>query len=46
MEATGILATIKQRNPLSANLLRLRAYFDDQDLLFELLRLNDSEDPR
>ena len=36
---------IKQWNPLSANLLRLWAYFDNQDLWFELLRHSDSEDP-
>jgi hypothetical protein len=36
---------IKQRNPLSANLLRLLAYFDNQDLWFELLLHSDSEDP-
>ncbi|KAH8598606.1 hypothetical protein B0O99DRAFT_567078 [Bisporella sp. PMI_857] len=36
---------IKQRNPLSANLLRLWAYFDNQDLWFELLRHSGSEDP-
>ncbi|TVY34372.1 Vegetative incompatibility protein HET-E-1, partial [Lachnellula subtilissima] len=36
---------IKQRNPYSANLLRLWAYFDNQDLWFELLRHSDSEDP-
>ena len=39
------LDNIKQRNPLSANLLRLWAYFDNQDLWFELLRHGDSEDP-
>ncbi|KAH9204520.1 P-loop containing nucleoside triphosphate hydrolase protein [Leptodontidium sp. 2 PMI_412] len=36
---------IKPRNPLSANLLRLWAYFDNQDLWFELLRHGDSDDP-
>jgi tetratricopeptide (TPR) repeat protein len=36
---------VKQRNPLSANLLRLWAYFDNQDLWFELLRHGDSQDP-
>jgi len=36
---------IKQQNPLSAALLRLWAYFDNQDLWFELLRHGDSEDP-
>jgi tetratricopeptide (TPR) repeat protein len=36
---------INQRNPLSANLLRLWAYFDNQDLWFELLRHNDSKNP-
>jgi len=39
------LNSIKQRNPLSADLLRLWAYFDNQDLWFELLRHGDSEDP-
>ncbi|KAH9203501.1 P-loop containing nucleoside triphosphate hydrolase protein, partial [Leptodontidium sp. 2 PMI_412] len=37
--------SVKQQNPLSANLLRLWAYFDNQDLWFELLRHGDSEDP-
>jgi tetratricopeptide (TPR) repeat protein len=37
--------SIKQRNPLSADLLRLWAYFDNQDLWFELLRHGDSKDP-
>jgi tetratricopeptide (TPR) repeat protein len=36
---------VEQRNPLSAKLLRLWAYFDSQDLWFELLRHSDSEDP-
>ena len=36
---------IKQQNPLSANLLRLWAYFDNQDLWFELLQHSDSNDP-
>ena len=36
---------IKQQNLLSANLLRLWAYFDNQDLWFELLRHTDSGDP-
>ncbi|KAF8846559.1 kinesin light chain 1 [Acephala macrosclerotiorum] len=36
---------VKQRNPLSAKLLRLWAYFDSQDLWFELLRHSGSEDP-
>jgi len=36
---------VKQRNELSAKLLRLWAYFDNQDLWFELLRHSDSEDP-
>jgi tetratricopeptide (TPR) repeat protein len=36
---------VEQQNPLSANLLRLWAYFDNQDLWFELLRHGDSEDP-
>jgi tetratricopeptide (TPR) repeat protein len=38
-------SNIKQRNPLSANLLRLWAYFDNQDLWFELLQHGDSNDP-
>lgn len=37
---------IKQRNPLSANLLRFWAYFDNQDLWFELLRHGKSKDPK
>ncbi|KAL5318058.1 hypothetical protein ACEPPN_015162 [Leptodophora sp. 'Broadleaf-Isolate-01'] len=36
---------VKQQNPLSADLLRLWAYFDNQDLWFELLRHSDSGDP-
>ena len=36
---------VEQRNGLSAKLLRLWAYFDNQDLWFELLRHSDSEDP-
>jgi len=36
---------IEQRNILSAKLLRLWAYFNNQDLWFELLRHGDSEDP-
>src|ERR1700722_12378908 len=36
---------VKQRNELSAKLLRLWAYFDSQDLWFELLQHGDSEDP-
>ncbi|KAN0067835.1 TPR-like protein [Elaphomyces granulatus] len=36
---------VKQRNELSAKLLRLWAYFDNQDLWFELLRHGNSEDP-
>ncbi|KAN0067790.1 TPR-like protein [Elaphomyces granulatus] len=36
---------VKQRNELSAKLLRLWAYFDNQDLWFELLRHSDSDDP-
>ena len=36
---------VEQQNPLSANLLRLWAYFDNQDLWFELLRHSNSEDP-
>ena len=36
---------IKKRNLLSANLLRLWAYFDSQDIWFELLRHGDPEDP-
>jgi tetratricopeptide (TPR) repeat protein len=36
---------VEQRNGLSARLLRLWAYFDNQDLWFELLRHSDSKDP-
>ena len=36
---------VEQRNRLSAKLLRLWAYFDSQDLWFELLRHSDSKDP-
>jgi hypothetical protein len=36
---------VKQRNELSAKLLRLWAYFDNQDIWFVLLRNGDSEDP-
>ena len=36
---------VKQRNELSAKLLRLWAYFDNQDIWFELLQHSDSEDP-
>ena len=36
---------IKRRNSLSANVLRLWAYFDDQDLWFELLNQSDDEAP-
>ncbi|KAN0067831.1 hypothetical protein V8E54_014078 [Elaphomyces granulatus] len=36
---------VKQRNELSAKLLRLWAYFDNQDLWFELLRHSNSDDP-
>ena len=36
---------VEQRNGLSAKLLRLWAYFDNQDLWFELLRHGDSIDP-
>ncbi|KAN0072834.1 HET domain containing protein [Elaphomyces granulatus] len=36
---------VKQRNELSAELLRLWAYFDNQDVWFELLQHGDSEDP-
>ncbi|KAG4441475.1 hypothetical protein IFR05_003081 [Cadophora sp. M221] len=37
--------SVKQKNPLSADLLRLWAYFGNQDLWFELLRHSDSRDP-
>ncbi|KAF2434644.1 kinesin light chain 1, partial [Tothia fuscella] len=36
---------VEQQNGLSAKLLRLWAYFDNQDLWFELLQHGDSEDP-
>jgi hypothetical protein len=36
---------IEQRNPLSVKLLRLWAYFNNQDLWFELLRHSSSKDP-
>ncbi|KAN0072345.1 hypothetical protein V8E54_009274 [Elaphomyces granulatus] len=36
---------VKQRNELSAKLLRLWAYFDNQDIWFELLRHGNSKDP-
>ncbi|KAN0067119.1 HET domain containing protein [Elaphomyces granulatus] len=36
---------VKQRNELSAKLLQLWAYFDNQDLWFELLRHCNGEDP-
>ena len=36
---------VKRRNQLSAELLRLWAYFDNQDIWFELLKHGDSEDP-
>jgi hypothetical protein len=36
---------VKQRNELSAKLLRLWAYFDNQDIWYELLRHGDLEDP-
>jgi hypothetical protein len=36
---------VKQQNELSAHLLRLWAYFDNQDVWFELLRHCDSRDP-
>ncbi|CAM5999530.1 unnamed protein product [Sphagnum balticum] len=36
---------IKQRNMLSAKLLRLWGYFDNQDLWLELLQHSDSTDP-
>src|ERR1700735_465845 len=36
---------IKQQNEFSAKLLRLWAYFDNQDIWYELLRHGDSEDP-
>ncbi|KAN0072316.1 hypothetical protein V8E54_009245 [Elaphomyces granulatus] len=36
---------VKQRNELSAKLLQLWAYFDNQDIWFELLRHGNSKDP-
>ncbi|KAN0077448.1 HET domain containing protein [Elaphomyces granulatus] len=36
---------VKQRDEFSAKLLQLWAYFDNQDIWFELLRHGDSEDP-
>ncbi|KAN0070367.1 TPR-like protein [Elaphomyces granulatus] len=36
---------VKQRNKLSAKLLQLWAYFDNQDLWFELLQHGGSKDP-
>src|SRR5580658_10194138 len=36
---------VKQRNELSSKLLRLWAYFDNQDIWYELLQHGDSEDP-
>ncbi|CZR53592.1 related to calcium-independent phospholipase A2 [Phialocephala subalpina] len=36
---------VEQQNLLSAQLLRLWAYFDNQDVWFELLQHSDSEDP-
>jgi tetratricopeptide (TPR) repeat protein len=36
---------VEQRNTLSAQLLRLWAYFDNQDLWFELLRHSNPKDP-
>jgi hypothetical protein len=36
---------VEQRNLLSAQLLQLWAYFDNQDVWFELLQHSDSEDP-
>lgn len=37
---------IKQQNPLSAQLLQFWAYFDHQDIWFELLKHSDDEDLR
>lgn len=37
---------VEKRNGLAAKLLRLWAYFDNQDLWFELLRHGDFEDPK
>ena len=36
---------VEQQSPLSAKLLRLWAYFGNQDLLFELLQHGGSKDP-
>jgi tetratricopeptide (TPR) repeat protein len=36
---------VKRRNELSAKLLRLWAYFDSQDIWFEILRHGNSQDP-
>jgi tetratricopeptide (TPR) repeat protein len=36
---------VKQQNELSVKLLRLWAYFDNEDIWFELLRHSDAEDP-
>jgi len=36
---------VKQRNGLSAKLLRLWAYFGNQDIWYEILRHDNSEDP-
>ena len=36
---------VKRQNELSAKLLQLWAYFNNQDIWFELLRHGDSEDP-
>ncbi|KAL5316295.1 hypothetical protein ACEPPN_015340 [Leptodophora sp. 'Broadleaf-Isolate-01'] len=36
---------VRQRNPLSANLLRLWAYFDNQDLWLELLQHGECDSP-
>ena len=36
---------VERRNILSAQLLRLWAYFDNQDIWFELLQYSDTEDP-
>src|ERR1700733_1656730 len=36
---------VERQNVLSAQLLRLWAYFDSQDIWFELLQHTDSEDP-
>ena len=37
---------VEKQSPLSAKLLRLWAYFDNQDLWFELLRHGDNQDPK